>query len=675
MKKVHLSIKWRLVGMCVLLVTLSTAILGFLNYRTSEKEVYRSVEQKLHEQVVMIANHIETAITLTQNKVNSDLNVAHDIFYAAGVPTLSEKTLQHVQATQQISKVQNTFEIPALMLNDEPLLENYAIVDRIQKLVGGTATIFQIIPDGMLRISTNVLKLDGSRAILTYIPTDSPVYQTIMRGETFYGRAYVVNGWYQTAYEPIVDASGTVIGSLYVGVQEASEIILDNLAQVVVGKTGYVIILNTEVEYILSYKRQRDGQSLAEARDRDGRFIARDWVEKAPKLKRGESIIDYYFWTNKGETVARRKIAAYTYFPAWGWIIASSAYTDDFMDSLEDIRHTILLISCGAILFGSCLAYFFALSLAHRFAILSSHMDEVARGNLAITTSLDRRDEVGVLAETLQRMTVKLREIVEKVQNTAQNVATSSQTMSDGTESLSQGASRQAAATEQASALIEQMLANIQQNADNAGMTEVIALDVANDAVTSRQLVDETADAMRSIAKEIAVIEDIARQTRLLSLNATIEAARAQEHGKGFAVVASEVRGLAEQSQRAALKINELASSYVELAGRAGEKLNALVPRIEKTTMLVQEISAASKEQRLGAEQMNQVLQQLSLEAQKNASIAEETAATTGELAGQAEQLHHTMGFFTHHSPLNHSGAERTPSGSGNGSSADGISG
>lgn len=647
MKISHISLKWRLVLICISLISIPILILSFLSYHAAKKEIYASVEQKLREQVVMIANHLETAITLTQNKVNTDLKVAHNSLYASGTPGLDQELTIAIDAVNQSTGDRNVIEAPVMTINDEMLVYNDSIVNNIQKLVGGTTTIFQVIPEGLLRISTNVLKPDGTRAIGTYIPTDSPVYQAIVRGKAFYGRAYVVNAWHQTAYEPISDAHGNIIGALYVGVEEASETILENLATLVVGKTGYIWIINTQGEYILSYQRERDGQSILDSQDYQGRYFAQEWVNNALTLHKGESMIDYYPWMNADETSPRLKIAAYTYFPDWGWVIGSSAYIEDFMDSLKQIRNISLLVSCGAIFVGSCAAYLFVAFLVKRFNTLIHQMNAVARGDLTVTFTVEQQDEVGVLAETFQEMSSKLRQVAIEVKRAAENVASGSQTLNIGAENLSQEATQQAVETEHALLLVEQIVANIIQNADNAVRTETIAHNVVNDAKTSQYAVAEAVSAMHSIAEEIAMIDEIAGQTRLLSLNATIEAARAQEHGKGFAVVASEVRELAEQSQEAALKINELVTSRIELARHAEEKLNKLVPRIEETALLVHEISAASQEQHNGANQINQVIQRLNQAAQNTASIAEETADTAEKLAIQAEQLQQTMSFFT----------------------------
>jgi methyl-accepting chemotaxis protein len=194
---------------------------------------------------------------------------------------------------------------------------------------------------------------------------------------------------------------------------------------------------------------------------------------------------------------------------------------------------------------------------------------------------------------------------------------------------------------------MEQMSSNVKQNADNASQTEKIAIKAASDAKEGGEAVGCTVDAMKQIAGKISIIEEISRQTNLLALNAAIEAARAGEHGKGFAVVASEVRKLAERSQRAAGEITELSSSSVSVAERAGELLAKILPNVQKTSELVQEISAACREQDTGATQVNKAIQQLNTVIQQNASAAEENSSTTVELAAQAERMQEMISFFT----------------------------
>ncbi len=269
---------------------------------------------------------------------------------------------------------------------------------------------------------------------------------------------------------------------------------------------------------------------------------------------------------------------------------------------------------------------------------------EVASGNLMV--DLKERSINDELMHSLIAMVRQLTSVVSEVKSAADNVAAGSLEMSSGSENMSHGASEQAAAAEQASSSMEQMTSNIRQNADNAQQTNKISNKAAEDAASGGAAVAETVAAMREIAGKITIIEEIARQTNMLALNAAIEAARAGEHGKGFAVVASEVRKLAERSQAAAREISGLSASSVEVAERAGEMLTKIVPDIQKTAELVQEINAASREQDSGAEQINKAIQQLDQVIQQNASAAEEMASTAEELSSQAEQLQATVAFF-----------------------------
>ncbi len=276
---------------------------------------------------------------------------------------------------------------------------------------------------------------------------------------------------------------------------------------------------------------------------------------------------------------------------------------------------------------------------------ITANAKQVAQGNLMV--ELKKRSDNDELMESLGNMVDKLKEVVTEVQGAADYVASGSQEMSVTAQQMSQGATEQAASAEEISSSMEQMASNIRQNTDNAMQTEKIAIKSSSDAKEGGKAVTETVAAMKQIATKISIIEEIARQTNLLALNAAIEAARAGEHGKGFAVVASEVRKLAERSQSAAGEISQLSTTSVAIAEQAGDMLNKMLPDIQKTAELVQEISASSKEQDTGADQINKAIQQLDQVIQQNAGAAEEMASTTEELTSQAEQLKATIAFFT----------------------------
>ncbi|MBW2690192.1 MAG: HAMP domain-containing protein, partial [Deltaproteobacteria bacterium] len=367
-----------------------------------------------------------------------------------------------------------------------------------------------------------------------------------------------------------------------------------------------------------------------------------------------------------------------------GLAVQSRKAADDATESL--VYQILAMAAIGIILLCSVVYFWFSKVIVRPIRLNMEFAGKIGVGDLSETLQINSNDELGQLGKSMNEMVSSLKEVatlateisdgnlrvvakprsekdemmhaldrmVRQLTQFARSVSVSSEHINSGTnlmsasaQSMSQGASEQAAAAEEAASSIEQMAANIRQNADNAMQTEKISIQAADDAKSGGEAVAKTVTAMKAIADKIMIIEEISRQTNLLALNAAIEAARAGEHGKGFAVVAAEVRKLAERSQVAAGEINGLSSSSVEVAEQAGQLLDVIVPNIQKTAELVQEISAASKEQDAGAEQINGSIQQLDNVIQQNASAAEEMASTSEELSTQANQLEQMVAFFT----------------------------
>jgi len=272
--------------------------------------------------------------------------------------------------------------------------------------------------------------------------------------------------------------------------------------------------------------------------------------------------------------------------------------------------------------------------------------NQVANGDLSIDIELKNNDK-GSLLFSITNMKNQLATIIHDVRSSSEALSSASTEVNSTAQTIAKGASVQAASVEETSASMEQMSASISQNNENAGITDGMAQQASKEATSGGEAVSETVDAMQKIAEKISVIDDIAYQTNLLALNAAIEAGRAGDHGKGFAVVASEVRKLAERSQVAAQEIGELAKDSVKRADFAGKALEEMVPSINKTADLVQEIAAASSEQASGVHQINEAIAQVNQTMQHNAAASEELSATSEEMNSQALQLQESVNYFT----------------------------
>ncbi|MBF0349428.1 MAG: hypothetical protein HQM11_00260 [SAR324 cluster bacterium] len=318
------------------------------------------------------------------------------------------------------------------------------------------------------------------------------------------------------------------------------------------------------------------------------------------------------------------------------------------MERLESQTKMVLIIGgvlgvLVSLLIGTIITQGILKQLGNEPGTLAEVMRKIAEGNLMI--AFDTHGLRGVYGEMEKTVSI-LKNVLGQVNDATQQFTMSSEQITQSAQSLSQGATEQAASIEEVSSSMEEMSSNIQQNADNSKQTDHIASKASKDARESGTAVRQAVSAMKDISQKISIIEEIARQTNLLALNAAIEAARAGEHGKGFAVVASEVRKLAERSQSAAGEITKLSSMSVQVAEKAGEMLDKLVPDIQKTAELVQEITASGNEQKSGADQINQAIQQLDRVIQQNASASEEMSSISEELSTQAQGLQDTVAFF-----------------------------
>lgn len=626
MKK--LSIFWKIVGSVVPIGALSLITFGIIIFFNQKKEIISTTDERMASQLEDISSILTVMLEEKQTKVNSSLNVAHELFYKQG--EITHKSTLTVEAVNQITKEKKNVEIDDWKIDKQSIYKNYDFVDKIQELTGETVTIFQKIPDGYLRISTNVKKLDDTRAVGTFIPNDSPVIQTIERGETFKGRAFVVNDWYLTAYEPII-VDNEIKGILYVGVKEKE---YSNLKPIFSSKkyfeSGYPFMVQDNG--VLTIHPSLEGENVSE------KTFFKQLAESEGSGK------SRYKWPETGD--GKWKWQYFTYFEPYKSYISVSVYEEDLFSHLSTLQTLIGLSTIVAAIVVIVLVILITRPITRSIRDAISKAEEIASGNLNVNFDLYRYDEVGILLQALNSMTIKLRDIVGNIIEGSNNLANASTQLSIGAQTLATGNSEQAAVSEEVSSSIEQIAAHIKQTTANAQETHEISGKTSNNIREGHESSHHSFIAMKKIADKIQIINDIAFQTNILALNASVEAARAGEHGVGFSVVASEVSKLAARSKEAALEINALSLEGVNISKKTGKQLEENVPEIERTTTLIKKIADASLEQSTGSEQISLSIQQLNTSIQSNASTAEEISANAVSLQELSDDLKDAIRFF-----------------------------
>ena len=609
-------------------LVLAFAIFGIYVNRSLQDQILTSTDERMIEQVNDLVEVISVELQANREKVNLSLHLASNYLKRQGTIVESSDELVTYSASNQFTGASSTMNVNKWLLNGRQIQNSVDIVDAISGMGVATATIFQKVPQGFLRISTNVKANDGSRALGTFIPFDSPVAQAIDRGQSFTGRAWVVNDWYLTAYEPIV-IGGEVKGMLYVGMPEKNL----NQISVLFNKKKF---FDTGYPYIVG----ADGNLIVHPTSVGTNISNENFFKFMLNHKSGQVIRDEYMWQGQN------KVQYIKYYEPIDAFVTVGFYESEMNKVLNRTRIAIILVTLVSVGLVILVLRTIVQSVVVALRKGVEFAKKVADGDLTATVDVYQKDEVGELADSLRNMVEKLKDIVENIQSGADSISGAGFEVSSASQQLSQGASEQASAAEEVSSSMEQMAANIQQNTDNAQQTEKISLTVSQGVQKVGAASRESLESIKNIAQKIGIINDIAFQTNILALNAAVEAARAGEHGKGFAVVAAEVRKLAERSKIAADEIVSLASKSVNVTEEASELMGKLVPEIEKTAKLVQEIAAASIEQNSGSDQINNAIQQLNTVTQQNAASSEELATSSEELSSQAEQLKELISFF-----------------------------
>ncbi len=530
-------------------------------------------------------------------------------------------------------------DAPVLLSGETVLDLDTAAVDRVSSR-GTVATVFARTGEDFVRITTSLRKQDGTRAVGTLLGRDHPGYAALVAGREYAGRAILFGREYATRYAPVVER-GALVGVLFVGV-DVSEILAtlrERLGRIRLGEGGYFFV----VDAAAGEGRGRLLVHPARAGDRLDDLVgtAAAQVLGAPSGRANVA------WKDAARAAPSDKLTVWFTLPGREWVVGAAIDQDELGAQGRALARLLLI--------GSALVVALLVVAVHSLAdrnILRplraavAFAEAVAAGDLTREPPSRSGDEMGALSSALGEMAGRLREVVGSIRASADGVASAGAALSAATRQGAAGAAAHASAADAAAATVEEMSASIRLNADGARETEQIVRATADGARASGESVARAVAAIQDISQRTEIIEEIAHQTNLLALNAAIEAARSGEHGRGFSVVATEVRKLAERSKAAAQEIAHLSENSIGVANRAGESLRKLVPDVERTASLAQDIALATREQASGAEQMNQSIQELQRGVQASAAAAEELAGTADELARSADDLRRSVAFF-----------------------------
>ncbi|AKL96856.1 methyl-accepting chemotaxis protein McpC [Clostridium aceticum] len=662
-----MRLKKKLIISYLVIVVLCIGTLGTLAVNKSQNALYKEVEEKMNIAIESTYNVSYERNDLLTKQTTSILNTTEKFLYNLGKIRVQDE--EHIDVGE--------YKLPKMYAGDRLLSLDETFVDEMYVMVQGTTTIFILHNNEFVRISTNVRHDSGQRAVGTAIQSDSPVYQSVIKGERYYGRANVLGDWYVTAYEPLYDQTNNIVGMLYVGVPELDTIFEGIISNVSLGSSGYVYIMDSS------------GELLFHPTNRGENLLVHDFAKQIVSEKNG--LIEYTY-----EDIDR--IAVFRYFEPWDWYLVATADHNDLNSQARDLMLYILLLGLIIIVIILTLSVFIANSIVVPIGLATEQAIKIAEGNLSENLPahlLARKDEIGQLSNAFQKITENLKITLEKILQTGGTLSTASEHLTltsqqsgqmaeevaKTIEEVAKSSSQQAQDTESGAIKVEEIGGLIEKNQDcmkalNVSTDKVMTLKdegfrtlkeliektEVNNKVTEEihQVIINANQSAEKIDKASHMIQSIAEQTNLLALNAAIEAARAGESGRGFAVVAEEIRKLAEQSTEFTVEItsiitdltsktenavytmqevSKLAQAQTEGVVATEKKFEGIAMAIEKTKEIIAVLNQSGQAMEEAKNQVIDVMQSMAAIAEENAASTEEVSAATEEQAASVQEV------------------------------------
>ena len=487
----------------VLISAVSIVITSGNGIRMSNQGLYALGEAAIIDTHKAVTNSLQMYNNTVRQKLDGDIRLFEQKIKAQGLLALDETNTIEQKMTNQISKQTEQKTIPKLQLGVSYLNSSNDLVDNIESLTGSSVTVFQLVGDKLLRISTTVKTLDGKRAVGTFIPSTSAVYKSILNGEVFNGRAFVVTEWQLTTYVPLRDFTGAIVGAIFVGQTMVNDVLKDFISKTKIGP-GYFFLYKT------------DGNILIHPTMRTNLF------EAVPKFKEfNQGFLDY--------TVDGVEKAAYTgYLEEFDAFLAVGLQRKDLINGLDvKMLFNNLLVGLIVICVGIFVAILLVRSINKPLRDLADKSTLVGNGDYTITFSSENKDAIGQLTNALGQMTVRAKEMLEDIVQSSESLTGASDQLADISSNMLQNADSTTAISDEAannaaevsdnmnsvSAAMEQSTVNldmiaaaseemgntIQEIAENSARARVTTENAVASAQKSHVGVMELGEAARSV--------------------------------------------------------------------------------------------------------------------------------------------------------------------------------